>query len=238
MHPTAHYEHLARLFDYPRRDYPTWVQGVYDILCGRHILAAAEIEVFAGQLPSQGEPFTPEELDEVQEIFTRSFDVQSITTLSVGYVMFGDDYKRGELLVNLNRELREVEVDPGTELSDHLPNVLRLIARWEDRELAHEFVEEILHPAVEQMLEEFGTRRIEAKNKLYRKHFKTLIASSAERGTMFRGPLAALLAVLKQDFQLAEWIPPEKDNDFLGAIGRELDIEATEGRPAPAGRML
>ena len=238
MHPTAHYEHLARLFDYPRRDYPTWVQGVYDILSGRHMLAAAEIEAFASQLPTQGEPFTPEELDEVQEIFTRSFDVQSITTLSVGYVMFGDDYKRGELLVNLNRELRDVDIDPGSELADPLPTVLRLIARWEDRELAREFVEEILHPAVQQMLEEFGIRRIEAKNKLYRKHFRTLIASSEERGTMFRAPLAALLEVLKQDFQLSEWNPPERDNDFLGSIGRELDIEANEGRPAPAGRML
>lgn len=238
MHPMAHYEHLARLFDYPRRDYPTWVQGVYDLLAGRYFVAAAHIETFASRLPTQGEPFTPEELDEVQEIFTRSFDVQSITTLSVGYVMFGDDYKRGELLVNLNRELREAGIDPGSELPDHLPNVLRLIARWEDRELAAEFVEEILHPGVERMIEEFGTRRIEAKNKLYRKHFKTLIASSAERGTMFADPLAALLEVLKQDFQLADWTPPERDNDFLGSIGRELDIEASEGRPAPAGRML
>ncbi len=238
MHPTAHYEHLARLFDYPQRDYPVWVQSVYDQLAGRYILAAAEIETFATQLPTQGEAFSPEELDEVQEIFTRSFDVQSITTLSVGYVMFGDDYKRGELLVNLNRELRDVGIDCGTELPDHLPNVLRLIARWDDRDLATEFVEEILHPAIEQMIEEFGVRRMEAKDKLYRKHYKTLIASSAERGTMFREPLAALLSVLKQDFHLSELVPPEKDNDFLGAIGRELEIEATEGRPAPAGRML
>lgn len=238
MHPLAHYEHIARLFDYPRRDYPTWVQGVYDMLAGRYILAAAEIEAFAGQLPTQGEPFSPEELDEVQEIFTRSFDVQSITTLSVGYVMFGDDYKRGEVLVNLNRELRDVGIDCGSELPDHLPNVLRLIARWEDRELANEFVEEILHPAVERMLEEFDGRRMDAKNKLYRKHFKTLIASSEVRGTMFAGPLAALLEVLKQDFQLTAWNPPERDNDFLNSIGRELDIEATEGSPAPAGKML
>jgi len=238
MHPRAHYEHLARLFDYPRRDYPAWVQGVYDILAGRYILAAAEIEAFARRLPTQGEPFTPEELDEVQEIFTRSFDVQSITTLSVGYVVFGDDYKRGELLVNLNRELREAGIECGSELPDHLPVVLRLIARWEDRELAGEFVEEILHPAVERMLGEFDVRRIEAKNKLYRKHFKTLIASSPQRGTMFREPLQALLEVLKQDFELSEWVPPERDNDFLGSIGRELDIEASEGKPAPAGRML
>jgi nitrate reductase assembly molybdenum cofactor insertion protein NarJ len=238
MHPLAQYEHFARLFDYPSRDYPTWVQSVYDLLAGRYVLAAAEIGAFAQALPTEGGSFTPEELDEVQEIFTRSFDVQSITTLSVGYVMFGDDYKRGELLVNLNREFRDAGIDCGTELPDHLPNVLRLIARWQDRDLAEEFVREILHPALERMIGEFGPRRMEEKNKLYRKHYKTLIASSVERGTMFRAPLEALLKVLKQDFGLSEWKPPEEGNDFLGSIGRELEIEANEGLPAPAGRML
>ena len=95
--------------------------------------------------------------------------------------MFGDDYKRGEMLVNLNRELRDHGINCGSELPDHLPNVLRLIARWRDRELAAEFVREILHPALEMMIAEFGQRRMEARNGLYQKHFKTLIVSSAER---------------------------------------------------------
>ncbi len=76
------------------------------------------------------------------------------------------------------------------------------------------------------------------RNRLYKKHFKTLIASSAERATMFRAPLAAVLRVIKEDFGLSEWKPPEQDNDFLRSIGRELDIEANEGRPARSGRML
>jgi nitrate reductase assembly molybdenum cofactor insertion protein NarJ len=226
------------LFDYPRRDYPVWVQAVYDLLAGRYVIAAAEINAFAQALPTDGGPLEPEALDEVQEIFTRSFDVQSITTLGVGYVMFGDDYKRGEVLVNLNRELRDVGIDCGTELPDHLPTVLRLIARWEDRELAEEFVREILHPSLEMMIAEFGERRMAARNGLYQKHFKTLIVTSAERGTMFREPLSAVLEVLRQDFDLSEWIPPERDNDFLGSLGRELEIEANEGLPAPSGKML
>ena len=238
MHPNAHYEHLARLFDYPQRDYPTWVQAVYDMLAGRYVLAAAEIHTFAQALPTDGGSFTPEALDEVHEIFTRSFDVQSITTLGVSYVMFGDDYKRGEMLVNLNRELRDHGIDCGSELPDHLPNVLRLIARWRDRELAEEFVREILHPALEMMIAEFGQRRMEARNGLYRKHFKTLIVSSAERGTMFREPLSAVLEVLRVDFGLAPWTAPEQDNDFLRSVERELEIEANEGLPAKSGGML
>lgn len=236
MHPLAHYEHLAVLFDYPRRDYPAWVQGTYDLLAGRYLIAAAHIAAFAEALPTEGEPFTPDALDEIQEIYTRSFDVQSITTLSVGYVMFGDDYKRGEMLVNLNRELREADIDPGTELPDHLPNVLRLIARWRDRELAAELVTEILHPALDRMIDDFDLRRLEAKNRLYKKHYKTLIVSSPERGTIFREPLAAVLEVLRADFGLPALARPERDDDFLSSIGRELAIEGDSGRPTSPGK--
>ena len=237
MQAPAHYEMIAALFEFPGRDYPARVRRVYELLQSRYPLAAAELGHFVKALASDGETFSEEGLDEVQEIFTRSFDVQSITTLGVGYVMFGDDYKRGEVLVNLNREHREAGIECGTELPDHLPNVLRLIARWQDRELLVEFVEEILHPALERMIAEFGSGRTEQRNRLYKKHFKTLIATSADRGTMYREPLAALLAVLKEDFNLSEWKPPERENDFLRSIGRELVIEANEGRPAPSRSM-
>lgn len=238
MHPHAHYEHLAVLFDYPKQDYPTWVQSVYSLLAGRYVIAAAEIESFAKMLPTEGGHLSPEELDEVQEIFTRSFDVQSITTLGVGYVMFGDDYKRGELLVNLNRELRDAGIDCGTELPDHLPTVLRLIARWEDRELVEEFVREILHPSIQMMIEEFGHMRMEQRNGLYKKHYKTLIASSPHRAAMFRDALSAVLEVLRVDFGLETWKPPEQDNDFLRSVALELEIEANQGKPAKSGGML
>jgi nitrate reductase assembly molybdenum cofactor insertion protein NarJ len=237
MRNLVHYEHLAALFDYPETDYPAHVQRAYALLEDRYPLAAAELRVFVEALETDGESYTAEALDEIQEIYTRSFDVQAITTLGVGYVMFGDDYKRGELFVNLSREYADIGIDCGTELADHLPTVLRLIARWQEEELITELVEELLHPALHQMIAEFGSQRCEQRNKLYQKHYKTLIASSEHRGTMFRAPLSALLEVLKEDFALSDWQPPEQDNDFLRSVGRELEIEATAGKPAPSGRM-
>lgn len=236
MHPHTHYEHLAQLFDYPRWDYPSWVNGVYDVLAGRYVIAAAEIAAFAQALPAEDDgPFSPEALDEVQELFTRTFDVQAVTTLGVGYVMFGDDYKRGELLVNLTRELREAGIDPRNELPDHLPNVLRLMARWEDRELAAEFAAEILRPAIERMIAEFEPRRMDRRNALYEKHYKTLLLSSPDRATTFRSPLVAVLEVVKEDFGLGAWQPSEQDNDFLRSLDRELTIETEDIAPAPSG---
>ncbi|MEX1256194.1 MAG: hypothetical protein WEG36_01125 [Gemmatimonadota bacterium] len=229
MHPFTHYEHLATLFDYPRRDYPSWVQATYDLLAGRYVVGAAHLDAFAKLLPTEGGPFTPEALDEVQEIFTRSFDVQPITTLSVGYLVFGDDYKRGELLANLNREGRALGIDFGSELPDHLPNVLRLLARWEDRDLAGELVTEVFHPALRQMIEEFDQRRISGRDELYRKHFGTLIVTSTERGTMFRHPLESVLAVLETDFKVSsDASSPAPSHDFLNGIARELEIEPSD----------
>lgn len=237
MGALVHYGRLADLFEYPGADYPLVVRGLCELLEDRYPVAAAELGAFAAALPGSGDAFSEEELDEAQEIFTRTFDVQSITTLGVGYVMFGDDYKRGELLVNLSREHGVAGVDCGTELPDHLPTVLRLIARWSDPEILAEFVEEILHPALRRMIEEFGPSRLQERNRLYRKHFKTLIASSDERGTIFRGALEALDSVLEEDFELSLRERPVVASDFLQSVGRELDIEASEGRPSKSGSM-
>lgn len=237
MSTLAHYQQLATVFDYPDADLPTQLRELCELLQNHHPTAASRLEFFAKALPCSGERLSGIELDEVQEIFTRSFDVQAITTLSVGYIVFGDDYKRAELLVNLNREHRDVGLDCGTELSDHLPNVLRLLAKWQDRDLVVEFVEEILHPAISNMIHEFGADRILERNRLYRKHYKTLIASSEERGTMYIDALQALLAVLQQDFDLGEYRRPEQKNDFLQSLGREMEIEAEDANPAQPGSM-
>jgi nitrate reductase assembly molybdenum cofactor insertion protein NarJ len=230
-----HYQQLATVFDYPEADLPAQMRRLCESLQSRYPAAASRLEFFAKVLPGSGEQLSEMELDEVQEIFTRSFDVQAITTLSVGYIVFGDDYKRGELLVNLNREHRDAGLDCGSELSDHLPNVLRLIAKWQDPELVAEFVHEILHPAIDNMIYEFGADRILERNRLYRKHYKTLIATSANRGTMYIDALQGLLAVLKQDFNLADYRRPEQKSDFLRSLGREMEIEAEDAIPAQVG---
>jgi len=235
MRSFTHYEQLAALFDYPDATYPSRVQAAQQSLETHWPDAAHQLAAFAGALPGGPDALAPDGLAEMQEVFTRSFDIQAITTLSVGYLMFGDDYKRGDLLAHLNREQRAAGVDCGCELSDHLPNILRLMARWTDDELVTELAQEIVRPAVEKMLAEFGPDRMAQRNRLYAKHFGTLIASSAERRTIFRQPLAALAAVLDRDFERIERKLPERSGDFLQSIGRELDIEATDGHPTPAG---
>ena len=120
-----YYSLIANLFEYPGEDFTAKVKKVQTSL-DEHYPEAGKLLVPFTDFMSKANLITQ------QELFIRSFDVQAVTTLDLGYVMFGDDYKRGELLVNLNREHREVKNDCGVELSDHLPNVLRLLPKMKD----------------------------------------------------------------------------------------------------------
>ena len=217
----THYALLADIFEYPTEGYPQRVRAVRKRLTARWPKAARELARFLELLPEN-------DLVKMQELFIRSFDVQAVTTLDIGYVLFGDDYKRGELLSNLNREHIAAKVDCGHELADHLPNVLKLLAKLVDAELIDELVRDIIAPAVNKMIDEFNVKRVQKKNAWYEKHYKTLIetpAASIEAATLYKFTLKSLLEVLKTDFGVVEQIPVAVTSDFLRSVSNENEIE-------------
>ena len=222
MEHRNHYRLLAELFEYPDTDYPKKIGRLRQFLDGEYVNAVAELDQFIERLPA-------DDLLTMQELFTRSFDVQAIATLDIGYVLFGDDYKRGELLANLNKEHREAENDCGTELADHLPNILRLMSILSDEDLVRDLAYAIIAPALLDMIGEFATERLEKKNKSYEKHYKTLIetpvAVQDDAVTLYKFALKSLYAVLEQDFSLIEEMPLKRNVDFLNSVTRENDIE-------------
>lgn len=218
-----HYRMMAPLFEYPDTKFPARVREILEYLSGRYSEAAAELGRFFELLPS-------DDLQAMQELYTRSFDVQAATTLDIGYVLFGDDYKRGILLANLNREHRNASIDTGTELADYVPNLLRLMAVIEDEEVLQDLAYAILGPALLEMISEFSTERIEKRDISYEKHYKTLIeapAVASEAVTLYQFALKSLYAVLKQDFSLIETMPLQRSSDFLASVSRENKIEET-----------
>ncbi|TAJ93378.1 MAG: hypothetical protein EPO31_04030 [Gammaproteobacteria bacterium] len=218
----AHYQSLADLFEYPDIGYPARVIKLTRLLDGNYDRAAAELEQFIELLPS-------DDLRAMQELYTRTFDIQAITTLDIGYVLFGDDYKRGELLANLTREHRQVNNDCRQELADHLPNILRLIGKLKQDDLLDELIDEIVAPAVAIMIREFNPDQVDRKNENYLKHYKTLLETPSDRkdvATLYRHALNALYAVLKQDFSFTEKTRKMHTSDFLRLVTRENEIEA------------
>jgi nitrate reductase molybdenum cofactor assembly chaperone len=217
------YELLAPLFEYPEAGFPERVREIKEYLDAHYADAAAELGRFVDFLPA-------DDVQAMQELFTRSFDVQAATTLDIGYVLFGDDYKRGILLANLNREHRTANIDTGTELADYIPNLLRLMAVIEDEEVLHDLAYAILGPALLEMIGEFSTERIKKRNKKYEKHYKTLIevpAVATEAVTLYQFALKSLYAVLQQDFALIASMPLQRSSEFLASVSRENRIEET-----------
>ena len=221
----AHYSHVAELFDFPLPGFAARGRALLAFLGERYPDAAVEVEHFLDAIP--------ERTLDLQELHTRTFDVQSLTTLDIGYVLFGDDYKRGALLSNLSREHTQAENDCGGELADHLPNVLRLIPKLKDQALRDELVRELLVPALMLMIREFDPQRIEKKNASYQKHYKTLIEPArGSESTIYSRALKAALCVLAEDFQagatitrLSNWNRRPQTVDFLGLVAKEMEIE-------------
>jgi nitrate reductase assembly molybdenum cofactor insertion protein NarJ len=227
----SHYNELARLFEYPGLSYQEGIFSVKELLGQKFPEASADVAEFLKQVSGK-------DLSALQDLFIRSFDVQAITTLDVGYVLFGDDYKRGELLSNLNREHRAVSNDCRHELADHLPNVLRLLPLLSDEELRQDLVQEILAPAIRKMILEFSEDRVAQKQEAYRKHYKTLLEkpgnttlSKQDFYIVYQHLLKALEKVLKRDFSFQEKAIPEYTGDFLNSITKENVIEEKAEQP-------
>lgn len=214
----AHYSLLADIYEYPMEGYSEKISAGQEFLEKAFPEAANLLRPFTDYMLTLP-------LRKQEELFIRSFDVQSVTTLDLGYVLFGDDYKRGELLVNLNREHREVQNDCGIELADHLSNVLRLLPKMQDSAIVEELARRIVAPALRRMIPGFDPEQIALKDKFYEKRHKTIIERDENHYTIYQQALQALHWVIKNDFGIVERETPEEVSDFLKNIHTEVQLE-------------
>lgn len=188
-----YYDMFASLLSYPEKGMLDKVEFAQDFLNKNYPDAAETMIEFTGFAKIIL-------LWKWEEIYTRTFDVQAITTLDVGYILFGDDYKRGELLVNLSKEHTKAGNNCETELADHLPNLLRLLNKVNYSDFKDDLISLIIKPALKKIISEFDSRNIDKKNKIYEKHHRTLIQFENNYGTVYQSLLKTLLIVLNEDF--------------------------------------
>ncbi len=220
----ADYGKLAALFEYPADDtYWDTIKGVYTYLLSQNSEAALALQRFY-------EFVIASSVVEVQELFLRSFDIQAITTLDIGFVLFGEDYKRGKLLVHLNEEHKRAGNDCAHELSDHLPNLLRLLPKVQDETMQTDMATLLLLPAVEKMINEFSTDKIEKKDVVYKKHQKVLLTFSPNHRTVFQHCLQALQLVLLADFGKAWELQQQETQSFSDPNNPASQVEAEKDK--------
>ncbi len=68
------------------------------------------------------------ELGEWEELHTRTLDLSPLFVPYVGHVAWGENYRRGAFMADLQRAMFGAGVDKGGELPDHIAPILRLVA--------------------------------------------------------------------------------------------------------------
>jgi nitrate reductase molybdenum cofactor assembly chaperone NarJ/NarW len=139
------YDLLAHLLSYPGREYPLAVRTCQQLLTRISHDDSQPLNRFAARVASAP-------LEDLEELFTRTFDLNPVCCLEAGWQLYGEDYNRGNFLVQMRQQIRKHGLTETQELPDHLSNVLPLLARMNPEESAALCASHIL-PAVKKMQE-------------------------------------------------------------------------------------
>ncbi len=140
-------------------EYPTLSTPLKSGLCYQHLQvpqaeAGALLERFHAEMEKRP-------LQQLEELYTVVFDMQPICYPYVGYQLFGESYKRGAFMAQLNEAYHAVGYSAGQELPDHLSVILRFLgldSANREGDFCQALLREGLTPAVEKMLQTFGTQ--------------------------------------------------------------------------------
>lgn len=98
-------------------------------------------------------------LEQMQELYTVIFDMQPVCYPYLGYQLFGESYKRGAFMAQLNEAYHAAGYSVEQELPDHVAVVLHFIGLDSDNrqsDFCQSLLNEGLKPALEKMLKTFG----------------------------------------------------------------------------------
>jgi nitrate reductase molybdenum cofactor assembly chaperone len=175
MRDLGHYAILAGMFSYPSERENQRTADLRNIVMKYAPDLSNYLESFISHIENK-------KVEYRQEYFVSTFDVQPLCCLDIGYVLFGEDYRRGQFMANLRMEHRKAGNDCGKELPDHLPVILNLLPKLADEKFAEEIVWSLLIPAVNEMITGFRSD-----------------------GNHYKGLLKILLAIMNMDYPVSEF---------------------------------
>jgi len=194
MENLNHYILLAELFKYPGEDFPEKVRECQQMMDVIYPEAGERMRVFTKYINEC-------DADKREELYTKTFDVQPICYLDLGYVIFGEDYKRGAFLLHMQGEQQKHNNECGTDLPDNICNVFTLLAKHPDSAFVNELGIKIIIPAIKKMIAEFESARVELKMKILKKLHKEIIQEELNQENVYRDCMEAILIILTKDFE-------------------------------------
>ncbi len=199
------YNYIADLFRYPTAEIKGQVQRVAEYLEQEDALLHVEFGPFH-------DFFTNNSISSLEEHYIRTFDVRAICHLDIGYIVFGDDSKRGRFLYHMKEEQISAGNDCGSDLADFLPNILTLLGKTNNPDLAEELTVSILLPALSVILQ-----KLKSGNNIY------------------EIPVIILISLLEQDFANSDYeavkIGTKEKPEFLNHYVTGIDKSLFEKKP-------
>jgi nitrate reductase delta subunit len=192
------YDLLAGLFDYPQDDYASRLDRCARALEDGDASSAELLKPLHDRVRDMS-------VVQVQELYTRTFDINPVCTLEIGWHIYGEDYARGAFLVKMRQRMREMNVLESRELPDHLTHVLILLGRLTGDE-ADELAARYLLPALDKML-----------------------AGMNDREHPYRAVLEAVSQVVRGDHDVQVVAPRQHRGDPPG-WGNPLPVFGARGR--------
>ncbi len=137
---------LAAMLEYPAEDYLDNVERARELCSSISRPAGRRL----GEFHKLASKHT---LEELEELFTRTFEIAPVCNLYTSAYIYGDEsFDRGTLMSTLKVKFQEAGFDPGDELPDHLAVLLKF-ATYLTTEEFNELITCCLMDPVKQMNE-------------------------------------------------------------------------------------
>ena len=137
-------ELMGSLLAYPREDYRERLEACIRALQEDYTRPGQLLESFRDRIRALP-------LEDLEELYTQTFDINPVCCLEVGWQLFGEEYARGAFLVDMRRMLQECAIPESKELPDHMSHALALLDRLGPQPARTLAVEAVL-PALKKML--------------------------------------------------------------------------------------
>jgi len=136
---------FATLLNYPVADLQQTAANCLELLQQERPEVAEQMRPFLNFLSTN-------ETARIEEVFTGTFDLQPICHPYVGYQLCGESQQRTMFLMKLQEIYRQHDFQAGTELPDHLGEILRFIGITDDQTCRRELINDGLLPALEKII--------------------------------------------------------------------------------------
>lgn len=154
--PQEYYDIFSRLLGYPGEGYARQVAEYKERVAARPDEAgggADDAVIISLNAFFDGTVYLS--LGEMEELYTRTFDINPVASLELGWHLYGEQYERGAFLVKMRQLLHQHFIEEAVELPDHLTHALLLLGRME-RPDADQFAASYLLPSLNKILEGFA----------------------------------------------------------------------------------